>query len=93
MNTYRFEIEGTFESLLHIEELESRLVIALAAEDSGNSLVKLENDSVGFEKLNLVLICPHDGLPLEHRMFDIDGTNLEEHAVGLECRYGAPALR
>jgi hypothetical protein len=36
--------------------------------------------------------CPHCGIALELKMFDIDGTNLEEHAVCPECKYGQPAL-
>ena len=28
-----------------------------------------------------------------YRMFDIDGTNLVEHLVCLECRAGAPAIK
>jgi len=36
--------------------------------------------------------CPHCDVPLESKMFDIDGTNLEEHSVCPECGYGTPAL-
>jgi len=97
MNMYRFEIEGTFKSLHDVDGLKNRLVIALAGGDGRGdllgSLEGFENDSVEVEKLTLVPICPHDGSPLEYRMFDIDGTSLEEHAVCLKCRYGAPSLR
>ena len=98
MNIYRFVIEGTFESRLSFEELDRRrVVIASAGEDTVGHLIgtlkKIASDSIECEKLSLVQVCPHDGSELEYRMFDIDGTNLEEHLVCLECRYGAPALR
>jgi hypothetical protein len=95
MNTYRFEIEGTFESRLGFKELDRRrLVIASDARDNlTHTLEKIATDSIELEKASLVQICPHDGSELKYRMFDIDGTHLEEHAVCLECRYGAPPLR
>ena len=37
--------------------------------------------------------CPHCEIPLESKMVDIDGTNLEEHLVCPDCGYGMPALR
>jgi hypothetical protein len=95
MNTYRFEIEGIFESRLTFEELDRRrlVIVSDAGDDLTDTLEKIATDSIEFEKVNLVQICPHDGSELKYRMFDIDGTNLEEHAVCLECRYGAPPLR
>ena len=36
--------------------------------------------------------CPHCGTELKSKMFDIDGTNLEEHKVCEDCGYGSPAL-
>jgi len=38
-------------------------------------------------------ICPHCEIPLEIKMIDIDGTNLEEHFICPKCGYGSPALR
>lgn len=45
-----------------------------------------ENDTVeqGF--------CPHCDIALVARMIDVDGTNLVESDVCLECGYGTPAL-
>jgi len=37
--------------------------------------------------------CPHCDVKLVPKMFDIDGTNLEEHFVCPECGYGSPALQ
>ncbi len=37
--------------------------------------------------------CPHCEIPLVPKMFDIDGTNLEEHYICEECGYGSPASR
>ena len=38
-------------------------------------------------------LCPHCEIPLEAKMIDIDGTNLEEHVVCPDCGYGTPALQ
>lgn len=43
-------------------------------------------------KAEKVDLCPHCEIPLENKMFDIDGTNLVEHAVCPECGYGTPAM-
>ena len=37
-------------------------------------------------------VCPHCFIFLESRMFDIDGTNLEEIEACPKCNYGAPTL-
>lgn len=37
--------------------------------------------------------CPHCDVKLVTKIFDIDGTNLEEHLVCPTCGYGSPALR
>jgi ribosomal protein S27AE len=37
--------------------------------------------------------CPHCEILLKSKMFDIDGTNLEEHSVCPQCGFGMPALK
>ena len=49
--------------------------------------------SVGFEVEEAKELCPHCETPLELKMIDIDGTNLEEQDICPECGYGTPALR
>lgn len=97
MNTYRFYIEGTLESWLDVDELERRLVVEISADDSrGNLSDSTANDDIyviDYEKCEVAQICPHDNSMLKHRIFNIDGTNLEECAVCLKCGYGTPSLR
>jgi superfamily II helicase len=44
-------------------------------------------------QLNIQEACPHCLVPLQNKMIDIDGTNLEEHDVCEKCKYGYPAMR
>jgi hypothetical protein len=88
MNAFRFNILGTFESWLEADELERRLFVALCGEDK-----KKGSGTIDFEECSVDQICPYDDSVLEYRIFDVDGTNLEEHAVCLKCGYGSPALR
>lgn len=37
--------------------------------------------------------CPHCDVTLEYKMFDVDGTNLQEYPVCPECGYGSPSLK
>ena len=72
------------------------------AEDEDEAITKYLNDIESsnqtiarFIAENFIAkeICPHCEIPLESKMFDIDGTNLEEHFVCPGCGYGSPALR
>lgn len=45
------------------------------------------------ESTTAVEVCPNCEIPLESKMIDVDGTNLEEHKVCPRCGYGTPALR
>ena len=38
-------------------------------------------------------MCKNCNEELEYKMFDIDGTNLEEHLVCENCGFGKPVLR
>lgn len=51
------------------------------------------NETINEYKTFEVQLCPHCKVALECKMFDIDGLNLEEHAVCPKCGYGQPALR
>lgn len=45
------------------------------------------------DNIKVLEMCPHCEIPLEMKMIDTDGTNLEEHAICPTCGYGTPALR
>lgn len=90
MNTYRLQIEATIVSGQNLDELKRRLNVTVFMK-----AVDLAIGSTGdgeFEKFEIFQICPHDNSLLVHRVFDIDGTNLDEHVVCLKCGYGSPSL-
>jgi hypothetical protein len=71
--------------------------VALSDEDENGDLTgdisDHEIDEIDFAECSVHQICPHGNSVLKYRMFDVDGTNLEECAVCLKCGYGSPALR
>jgi len=46
-----------------------------------------------YENIEVLELCPNCEIPLEFKMIDVDGTNLEEHNVCPSCGYGTPALK
>ena len=96
MESYRVSIEGVVYTWLDADELQHRLTVALSDLDSHPSLSEpITNGEIEIRELDdckLTQICPRDDSVLESRIFDIDGTNIEEHKVCLKCGYGKPAL-
>lgn len=43
-----------------------------------------------YDHLKVQELCPNCNLPLENKMIDLDGTNLEEHQVCEKCGYNYP---
>ena len=92
---YNINIKVQAESKLSEKELRSQLVIAL--HDVENQYSKFDGvdddlEVIDYERTEAKEICPHCGIELLSRMFDVDGINLVEHNVCEECGYGTPAL-
>lgn len=90
MRSYRFNIEGTIDCWMDADELEHRIKIAFSDEDYESSSSDFELHD--FDRCAITEICPHDNSVLVSRIFDVDGTILEEHAICLQCGYGSPAM-
>ncbi|MBC7498492.1 hypothetical protein H7170_02500 [Candidatus Gracilibacteria bacterium] len=96
MSEYFVTIKATVNSNLSAQELGKRLVIALYDTEKGYS--KLDNVDEELSVIDYIEtvaqeICPRCSIPLENRMIDVDGRNLQECLVYLECGYGTPSLR
>lgn len=99
---YDLTIKAAIESTLDAETLRRYIVVALidpSVELGETEPVYLDGETemlevIDYHDTELTETCPNcDGRPLEYMMFDIDGTNLEEHAICENCGYGRPALR
>ena len=64
-----------------------------ALENNSKVINETEISEPVWEVDKVVEMCPHCEVELKSKMFDIDGTNLEEHTVCPDCGYGSPALR
>lgn len=96
MSEYLVTIKATVDCNLSSDELWKRLVIALY--DTENWYSKLDSIDEEMEVIDYIEtivqeICPRCNIPLEHRMIDIDGRNLQECLVCIECWYWMPSLR
>lgn len=93
---YNININAQVESKLSEKELRNQLVIALYdVENQYSKLDGIDNDLevLDYKKTEATAVCKNCGEELEYRMFDIDGTNLEEHLVCEKCGFGKPALK
>jgi len=93
---YNINIKARVESKLSKKELENQLVIAL--HDIENQYSKLDGvdnalEVIDYEKTDAIPMCQDCNEELEYKIFDIDGTNLEEHLVCEKCGFGKPALK
>jgi len=79
----------TYEAMqLLMSKIERYVLHATYQEDTREAfaLVKEWMDNVA------KITCPHCDAELHSRMLDVDGTNLVETLMCLECGYGTPAL-
>jgi predicted RNA-binding Zn-ribbon protein involved in translation (DUF1610 family) len=93
---YNINIKAQIESNLSEKKLESQLVVALY--DTENQYSKFDKidenlEVIDYELTEAIPMCRKCNKKLVYRMFDIDGTNLEEHLVCENCGFGKPALR
>ena len=67
----------------------------IEAKDEYEAMIRFEEESnESLENYTEIKeICPHCEEILEPKMVDIDGTNLEEHFICPQCKYGSPTLR
>lgn len=96
MSEYLVTIKATIDSNISAEELWRRLVIALY--DTEKWYSKLDNVDQELEVIDYIEtkaqeLCPRCSIPLENRIIDIDGRNLQECLVCIECWYWMPSLR
>ena len=72
------------------------------ADDESEVLANLENELADendtllnyfIDNSKIEEVCPHCETPLENKMIDGDGTNLEERQVCEKCGYGYPSLK
>lgn len=93
---YDINIKARVESKLSEKKLKNQLVVALY--DVENQYSKLDGvdddlEVVDYEITDANPMCKNCNEELEYKMFDIDGTNLEEHLVCENCGFGKPVLR
>ena len=93
---YDINIKARVESKLSEKKLRNQLVVALY--DVENQYSKLDgvDDDLGvvdYEITDATPMCKNCNEELEYKMFDIDGTNLEEHLVCENCGFGKPVLK
>lgn len=94
MKKYQVEILETSSRIIDIEATSKDEAIDKVEEmHRKEEIVLTAGDFSGVEFNLLTEICPHCEIPLESKMIDVDGTNLEEHRVCPDCGYGTPALR
>lgn len=96
MSEYLVTIKATVNSNLSSQELWKRLVIALYdAEKWYSKLDSVDEDLSVIDYIETVVqeVCPRCSISLEDRMIDVDGRNLQECLVCLECWYWIPNLR
>lgn len=92
---YNINIKTHIQSKLSKKELENQLVIALHNTENQYSKFDGVDDDlevIDYEKTEATPICPNCNKELKYKMFDIDGTNLEEHLVCENCGFGKPIL-
>ena len=93
---YDININARVESKLSKKDLENQLVIALHNVENQYSKFDGVDDDVevvDYEKTDAIPMCQNCNEELAYKIFDIDGTNLEEHLVCENCGFGKPALR
>lgn len=100
---YDLSITASIESTLDAATLRRFIVVALIDPETefgtdGREVTHIDGETELLEVIDyydvvLTETCPHcPGVILEYRVFDIDGTNLEEHGICERCGYGRPAL-
>lgn len=102
---YDVTLTASIESTLDDETLKRLLVLALIDPETSffeppnrvNTHLDYETEMlevIDYHSIHLVETCPNcPGKSLVFRMFDIDGTNLEEHGFCENCGHGRPALQ
>lgn len=93
---YNIHINAKIESDLPPEQLENKVVLDWRNKDGEYfNLDEIDNDLyvINDQIVEVRVLCPHCEVELVSKMFDIDGTNLEEHEICEKCGYGQPVLR
>lgn len=96
MSEYLVTIKASVLSNLSSDELGKQLVIALHSIENWYS--KFDNTDENLEVIDYIEtivqeICPRCNIPLECRIIDRDGTNLQECSICIDCWYWMPSLR
>ena len=93
---YSINIKAHIKSNLSQNKLENQLVVALHDVDNQYSKFDGVDGSlkvIDYEYTKAKEICPHCEADLVSKVFDIDGTNLEDCGVCEGRNYGMSALR
>lgn len=94
MHTFEIEIKETLSRAIEIKANSKDEAIDIAEKMYNDSSETLDSGDLVDTEFNVLNdLCPTCDIPLVNKMFDVDGTNLEEHAICPDCEYGTPAVR